>query len=113
MDLFGHALAALLVQTVIALLLRRRCGTATTWWIGAALPCAYFVGREVAQAEYRWIEAFGGGLRANMPWWAAFDVRVWTNPGQWADWLGPLLGTFALAWFQTTKRRAGHEIHSS
>ena len=27
--------------------------------------------RELAQAEYRWIEQFGAGVRANMPWWAA------------------------------------------
>lgn len=104
MDVFSHALAALLVQTLTALLLRYRLGAAAAWWIGAWIACAYFLGREVAQAEYRWIEAFGGGLRANMAWWAVFDIRIWPEPGQWADWLGPLLATFALAWFQTGKR---------
>ena len=37
----------------------------------------FFVGREHAQAEYRWIEHYGKGLRANMPWWATLDKRVW------------------------------------
>lgn len=40
-------------------------------------PAAVFAGREHAQAEYRWIERFGHGVRANMPWWGGFDPKVW------------------------------------
>ncbi len=37
----------------------------------------FFIGREHAQAEYRWIETFGEHKRANLPWWGALDKRVW------------------------------------
>ena len=85
-----HALVALAMQTVIGL-------TTGRWWTGAALASGYFVGREISQAEYRWIELYGAGLRANMPWWAAFDARVWTKLDQVVDWLGPVLATCGLA----------------
>jgi hypothetical protein len=85
-----HLIAALLIQTVVGLLTRN-------WWAGAALASAYFIGREIAQAEYRWIELFGDGRRANMPWWGPFDLRVWQTKDQWIDWLAPTLGTLALA----------------
>ncbi|MNR58175.1 hypothetical protein D3C85_1791080 [compost metagenome] len=48
------------------------------WWIGAALACTWWLAREHTQAEYRWIEQFGQGLRAHMPWWGGFDPRAWT-----------------------------------
>lgn len=97
LGLFEHILVALGVQALI--------GWATgRWWAGAAAASGYFIGREVAQAEYRWIEQFGEGLRANMPWNAVFDPRVWQTPDQTADWLGPLLATVALAILATRSR---------
>lgn len=90
MELVEHALVALTVQIAVGL-------TTRNWWAGALLACGYFIGRELAQAEYRWIEQFGAGLRANAPWWAAFDSRVWTRADQFADVIGPILATGALA----------------
>lgn len=90
MTYFEHALFALVIQAIAA----RLTGN---WWIGAALASAYFLGREVAQAEYRWIEHFGGGLRANMPWWGPFDPRVWTKLDQWIDWIAPIVVTVSMA----------------
>lgn len=98
MGLLEHALIALVLQIVIGLATRN-------WWAGALLACAYFTGRELAQAEYRWIEHFGEGLRANAPWWAAFDRRVWVTTDQIADILGPLLATIPLAFFMHRRRR--------
>lgn len=43
-----------------------------------ALAVAFFIGREITQAEYRWIERYGQGQRANMPWWGGFSPRAWT-----------------------------------
>lgn len=88
--LFEHALVAALVQTTIGLLTRN-------WWAGGTLSSCYFIGRELAQAEYRWIEQVGTGLRADMPWHAAFDPRVWQSADQIADWLGPVIVTAAIA----------------
>lgn len=85
-----HALIALAIQALIA----RVTGS---WWAGAAIVSAYFVGREIAQAEYRWIEVYGAGLRANMPWWGPFDLRVWPKRDQWIDWIGPLAATMLAA----------------
>lgn len=104
MDLVEHALAAVAIQAMVGLATRN-------WWIGAALASGYFLGREVAQAEYRWIEQFGDGLRANLPWWGAADARLWTQPAQVADWLGPILATILVAvvigWRQKSGNGAG------
>lgn len=90
MNYFAHALAAVALQLLI-----RRCGG--SWWLGAGIASAYFIGREIAQAEYRWIELFGHGRRANMPWWGPLDLRVWPKLDQWIDWIGPLVATCAVA----------------
>lgn len=92
MTYFEHPLAALAIQLLI-----RRLGGG--WWLGAAIGSSYFLGREIAQAEYRWIETFGHGLRANMPWWGPLDLRVWPKLDQWIDWFGPLVTTCAVALF--------------
>lgn len=49
------------------------------WLIGALIAAAFYVGREHAQAEYRWIEWLGDGSRSNMPWWGGFDPKVWSH----------------------------------
>ncbi|MEJ2410453.1 MAG: hypothetical protein P8Y58_08505 [Novosphingobium sp.] len=90
MNLIEHTVVALAVQAIVGIWTRN-------WWTGAALASAYFVGREIAQAEYRWIEMFGHGLRANMPWWGPFDLRVWPKLDQWIDWIGPVTSTCAMA----------------
>jgi hypothetical protein len=96
--LFEHALITAAVQ----LLVGRLSGN---WWAGGAMASTYFVGREVAQAEYRWIEQFGTGLRADMPWHAVFDPRVWQNADQIADWIGPVIVTLMIAWLMRSRAR--------
>ena len=44
-------------------------------WIGCFAGGAVCVMREITQREYQWIEAKGGGLRANMP--SLAGLRVW------------------------------------
>lgn len=80
----GHPIAAMAIQALVGL-------TTGNWWAGAAFGAAFFMGREIAQAEYRWINTYGRGLRANMPWWGPFDRRVWTKADQWLDWIMPLV----------------------
>jgi len=98
MNYFEHAVLALIVQAIVGWRTRN-------WWAGAALASAYFLGREVAQAEYRWIEQFGHGLRANMPWWGPFDLRVWPKADQWVDWIAPLVASCVVA--TVMSRRSG------
>ena len=66
------------------------------WLLGGMLASGYFIGRELAQAEYRWIEDYGLGLRANMPWWGRFDHRVWKFTDM-MDWILPCLATASIA----------------
>ena len=40
----------------------------------AGLCACFYLGREHAQAEYRWIAAYGNGHRDNMPWWGGFEI---------------------------------------
>ena len=60
------------------------------------LPAVWYMGREYAQAEYRWIEDYGDGKRANMPWYAPLTPAAWTAKGM-LDWILPLLVCFAAA----------------
>lgn len=46
-------------------------------YAGAAAASMGFMFREITQAEYRWIEKYGNGIRANMPWYAPFTPRCW------------------------------------
>jgi len=86
----GHVVLALALQALVDRLAGSRVA-------GACAAIAWAVAREVTQAEYRWIERFGGGLRANMPWWGGLDVRVWPKADQWLDWLLPTLAVVGLA----------------
>ena len=88
--MIGHIIPALLIQLAITLLLRSLPA-------GAATACVWSVSREITQAEYRWIEQFGGGLRANMPWWGGLDYRVWLKLDPWLDWILPSLLAVASA----------------
>lgn len=90
MDMLGHLALALLLQ----LLAVRLCGS---WVAGALVASAWAISREVTQAEYRWIELYGSGLRANMPWWGGLDPRVWQRLDPWLDWILPTLLACAVA----------------
>lgn len=46
-------------------------------WLGGLLGATFFIAREHAQAEYRWIEHYGGGLRANLEPLSVLDPRIW------------------------------------
>lgn len=88
--MLGHVAIAVLIQLLVVLAFR-------SWGGGAAAACAWSISREITQAEYRWIEHYGGGLRANMPWWGGFDMRVWNHADPWLDWIVPCVAVIAIA----------------
>jgi hypothetical protein len=88
--MIAHILLALAIQLAVAAALR-------SWWAGAAAACCWAIAREITQAEYRWIEQFGHGLRANMPWWGGLDLRVWQSLDPWLDWGAPTVAVIAIA----------------
>jgi hypothetical protein len=69
-----------LEHTLIALAIQGALWLATgDLWIGAAIASALWVGREQAQAEYKWIDAYGNGRRANLP----SPFHVFSTPKLW------------------------------
>ena len=66
-----HSVYALLFMAIIGLL-------TGNWLAGACVGSAFFIGREHAQAEYRVIEHFYEGKRANMTWYGGFEIRAWS-----------------------------------
>ena len=85
-----------MIHALIALGFQAAIGIATgNWWIGGAFAL-FYMGREHAQAEYRWIEHYGAGRRANMPWWGGFDPKVW-NLKSLTDWLLPLVSAACIS----------------
>jgi hypothetical protein len=93
-----HIALALLIQLGLVLAFH-------DWSAGAVAACAWSMSREITQAEYRWIEHLGGGLRANMPWWGGLDPRVWQNVDPWLDWIVPSAVVTGLAFVMARKRR--------
>ncbi len=70
------------------------------FFLGAPWPFlfwlpAFYLGREHAQAEQRWIDTHGGH-RDRCPWWMGFHPFAWTAKGVF-DWLLPLAVSLA-AW---------------
>jgi hypothetical protein len=66
-----------LSHTFISIFLVIAFGLAGHYWIGFALAVGFVFGREQAQAEYRWIETYGDGKRANLKWWYSFEPKIW------------------------------------
>jgi hypothetical protein len=82
-----HAIIALAIMAVLLFVPQP--------YASAAAATLHFLGREIAQAEYRWIEA-NGGLRAGMEWWRGCVIADW--PGHsLSGVLAPALVTFGLA----------------
>lgn len=96
--MIGHMAIALAVQLLVV--------AATRSWRGGAMAAAgWAISREITQAEYFWIEHYGHGLRANMPWWGGLDPLVWQRVDPWLDWLAPTLFTTTVALVAAWRRR--------
>jgi hypothetical protein len=76
--MFAHVPVALGIQLVCWLIGHAlKAGNKASIWIGCFAAVAVCVMREITQHEYRWIEAFGHGRRANMPGYAGLQVWQW------------------------------------
>jgi hypothetical protein len=84
-----HPAYALLFMAIIVLL-------TGNLFAGACFGSAFFVGREHAQAEYRVIQKFYDGKRANMPWYGGFEPRGWDMKSM-LDWILPTVITMTIA----------------
>jgi hypothetical protein len=84
-----HILLALAIQLLLS---------SFSWWAGALLAAGFYLGREIAQAEYRVIQTYYGGKRANMPWYGGFERRAWDKKSM-LDWVLPLAAVLSVALF--------------
>ena len=101
--MLSHIALALAIQVFTVWLLR-------SWLSGAFAASAWAISREITQAEYRWIERFGEGRRANMSWWGGTDPRAWHHDAM-LDWLVPCLLVFTVATFMTSRRKPKTTSH--
>ena len=78
--MLAHVPLALAVQ-LFSYILGRAIGAdeVSTIWLGCFAACAVCVEREITQHEYRWIERFGHGKRANMPFFAGLQFWQWNR----------------------------------
>ena len=92
---FEHAAIALIMQAFIGLL-------TGNWWMGAAFGTAFFIGREHAQAEDRYIEANGGSRykTPQAPEWAVFNLKYWDRDAL-LDWIIPMVAVVLVALFSS------------
>ena len=80
-----HAIISLIFCLIIGLI---QYYTALPIALLCFLPAAFYLGREITQAEYRYIKEYCGGKRENMPWWAPFSPKAW-NKKSILDWVLP------------------------
>lgn len=84
----NHILPALLIQLLF---------WPFSLWAGVLFVGGYYLGREMAQAEYRVIEQYYG-IRSKMPWYGAFERRAWDKKSM-LDWIIPAVVTISIATF--------------
>lgn len=76
--MFAHVPIAIGIQLVCWAIGRAFAAPAkASAWIGCFAASAVCIMREITQREYQWIEAYGHGLRANMPGYAGLEVWEW------------------------------------
>ena len=85
----NHSACALLFMAIIGLI-------TGNWIAGALFSSGYYLGREMAQAEYRVIQKYYDGRRAKMPCYGAFEARGWDRKSM-LDWILPATVTIAIA----------------
>ena len=66
-------------------------------WIGALSSFFFYLGREIAQAEYRGIEASLTKLRKDFPLLGGFYPKYWTMKAFLADLVIPSVLTITIA----------------
>lgn len=90
-----HALAAVAIQCVWAM-------STGDWWGGAAIGIGTFIGREHAQAEYRYIDAHGGSryTTPHPPELGCLHPRYWTLDSV-LDFAVPAAAVIAIAYGAT------------
>ena len=66
-------------------------------WLGAVAGLFFYLGREIAQAEYRGIEASPTKLRKDFPLLGGLFPKYWTRKAFLADLAIPALITITIA----------------
>lgn len=64
---------------------------------GAVFACGFFVGRELAQAENRYVKKYHEGNRPEtMRWWKALTPEIWSMDSFFWDMILPIIITLII-----------------
>ena len=87
------------IQHIIICLVFQAIGYAVTKnpFIGAIAGVFFFAGREIAQNEYRYIDALPSKLRKDMPLFGGLNPKYWTTKSLVADLTIPSLIVITIA----------------
>jgi len=92
-----HSLYALAIQLAFMLLPN------TDAFVGFIAATFFFAGRELAQAEYRYIRLYSRGIRTqDMRWWKVLSPEIWNVSSLVWDLIVPAILTGAVALFLST-----------
>jgi hypothetical protein len=88
-----HTLYALAIQFALFLLIPHN------FFVGFIAATFFFAGREIAQAEYRYMKLYTNGKRnEDMRWWKAFfTTKVWNLQSLFYDLFLPALVTVSIS----------------
>jgi hypothetical protein len=86
-----HSLYAIAIQLVLYFVFSQ------SLFVGALVASAFFIAREFAQAEYRYVDEFLYGSRENgMRWWYIFNPAIWDKDSFFYDMLFPCVAVFSI-----------------
>ena len=90
-NIIEHSLYAIAIQLVLYFVFSQ------SLLVGALVASAFFIARELTQAEYRYIDEFLYGRRENgMRWWYALNPFVWSKESFVYDLLFPCIAVFSV-----------------
>lgn len=93
-----HTLVAVAIQLIYVML-------TNDWCIGAVAGSFFFIGREHAQAEDRWICRFSTKGRETAPFYCGLDPRVWYKElDAILDWVIPTITVVIIAYIFDNER---------
>lgn len=87
-----------MLHTLVSALVIIAVGLSTGhWWPPAAAMVAWFWSREIAQAEYKAIQLWGLGLRANLRYSWLLRRELWDRHSL-IGFIGPITAALILVW---------------
>jgi hypothetical protein len=88
---YNHSLAAFVITAIFTFF--------GYGFLAFLFVAGFFIGREITQAEYRYIEKYAGHKRANAPIYCGLIPKAWNFDSFFNDMLLPVIVSFATWYF--------------